>query len=391
MSRPAPIPSELYTDEYFRAQLRWGPAFLETDGRLLPPKGYVILALAQFGSEQRVLDVGCGRGELTMHAAFAGAESHGIDYATAGLRIARRLCDDLPADEQRRLHFYRSDAKVLPFADQSFDCIVTTELTEHLHPWELDECYRECARVLRPDGHIVVHTVPNRLRYTVYYPIRTAFRRVLRMPLELPDKDPLEEPLHVNEHTPLYMWRSLNRCFHARVYARSPRHFFAHRLSDRLRRLNPVAAIRCKNLWAIGVPRGPGARARLRALLHRVHEPPRALRMGTTELPHLGRGWSPPVYAPPVVRFVRGAADVRMAGDARARAIELGYRWAGPAEPDPVEIRLGRALLGREEAEAEAGTLRFTLPPGRLPEARLTLVLRAPPALGVHTLRVVGA
>ena len=62
----------------------------------------------------------------------------------------------------------------------------------YVHPWELEQCYRECARVLRPDGHMVVHTAPNLWRYTIYYPLRGWGARLLGREAPRPDQDPLE-------------------------------------------------------------------------------------------------------------------------------------------------------------------------------------------------------
>jgi SAM-dependent methyltransferase len=389
VSQPQPLSSGLYDEEYFRGRLKGGGLFLDASGRLLPDKGYVILPLADFAPGQRVLDIGCGRGELALHAALAGADAHGLDYAAAGLRFARQLRDDLSGPERARLHFHRGDGKRLPFRDRSFDRIVTSEFTEHVHPWELEECYRECARVLRPDGHMVVHTAPNRWRYEIYYPLRALRARLFGGEAPDPDHDPLEEPLHVNEHTPMYMWRSLNRHFCARVFVSSPRRFFATTLWDRLRTANPLHLVRAKNLWALAVPRGPGARARMRELIARLGAPRAELRMGTVELPHLRGRWSRPGWGPPALRTLGGAAGVTLAGGAGARAIEIDYRWIGGATPGgELELRCGGGPPLRATARDALGTLRIPAAGGELERPRVELELRAPAELGICALRV---
>ena len=50
------------------------------------------------------------------------------------------------------------DGRILPFEDQSFDIIFSSNVLEHIP--DLDGALRECARVLKPDGKMV-HVVPS--------------------------------------------------------------------------------------------------------------------------------------------------------------------------------------------------------------------------------------
>lgn len=388
---PAPIPSSAYTDAYYRFQNRGGSMFLETGGLLLPPKCYVLLGFADLHPGLRVLDVGCGRGELALNAALAGADTTGVDYSAAALALAAEAAAALGRGVDPRPRFVRCDAKSLPFPDASFDRILSTEVAEHLHPWELDRCYAECARVLAPGGHLVVHTVPNRLRYTAYYPLRNAAARVLGRRRPTADRDPLEDHFHVNELSPLGMWRSLRRHFWVRVFVRSPRDFFLRDLRTAARRAHPLHLLRCKNLWAVGVPRGPDERERLRAVLRRAVTLPRsALEMGTGELPHLGRGWSQPLWAPPVVRRLKGVAAARLATGPGLGALEVEYLYLeGHADPGSLEIRVEGRSLGTQRTRAPGGGLRVPVPTELLERASVRVELLSRSPLGVRRLALV--
>jgi SAM-dependent methyltransferase len=87
----------------------------------------------------KVLDVGCGR-KPYKNTYFAAAESYiGIDFAT-------------PNNEPDVV----GSALDLPFENQSFDTVVSTELLEHV-PDPL-RALREMHRVLRPGGYIILTT-----------------------------------------------------------------------------------------------------------------------------------------------------------------------------------------------------------------------------------------
>ena len=56
------------------------------------------------------------------------------------------------------LHFLRADGMALPFADRSFDLVLSHAVIEHVSDAAL--YLRECRRVLRPDGRLYLSTAP---------------------------------------------------------------------------------------------------------------------------------------------------------------------------------------------------------------------------------------
>ena len=84
----------------------------------------------------RVLDVACGTGFLTRHLR---GDVVGLDQSEAMLEVARTR---VPHGE-----FVRGDALVLPFADASFDRVVTGHFYGHLDERERARFLREARRV----------------------------------------------------------------------------------------------------------------------------------------------------------------------------------------------------------------------------------------------------
>jgi SAM-dependent methyltransferase len=167
--RPAVDAAE-YDEAYFLCASEGYRDFAVSRGRRLGPRFRKALSLADVRPAQRVLDIGCGRGELVMRCALLGALATGIDYSEAAVAIAREALASYPPDVQERATFVLMDARRLEFADASFDTAFMTDVVEHLTPAELAATLAEVRRVLRPGGRLVVHTSPNRLLLDCVYP-----------------------------------------------------------------------------------------------------------------------------------------------------------------------------------------------------------------------------
>lgn len=96
----------------------------------------------------RVLDVGCGTGEITarLAAKYPGATFVGVDLEEAHLERARRRCREFGA----RIQFQRGDALELPFAEGEFDYVVCRHLLQAVP--DAIRVLAEIQRVLRPGG-----------------------------------------------------------------------------------------------------------------------------------------------------------------------------------------------------------------------------------------------
>ena len=106
----------------------------------------------------RVLDLGCGTGELTRTLAAAG-------LWVAGCDISRQMLLRAPRDRGGYAGWVQLEPgwRRLPFASAAFDVVVAASVLEYVS--EPAVILRECARVLRPGG-VVLYTVPD-LRHPV--------------------------------------------------------------------------------------------------------------------------------------------------------------------------------------------------------------------------------
>ena len=88
-----------------------------------------------------ILDLGCGACDNAVWLPKS-CRYVGTDVSTAGLALAREL--------DRQAQTVRADAQRLPFADQSFDAVLSTWAIEHFH--EPARTLLEVIRVLKPGG-----------------------------------------------------------------------------------------------------------------------------------------------------------------------------------------------------------------------------------------------
>jgi ubiquinone/menaquinone biosynthesis C-methylase UbiE len=193
-----PLPSELYDREYFLSERCEGYEVFKARRGVSLVKGRQVALLAP-GPGVRVLDAGCGRGEVLLACARAGADVAGIDYSEAAAEIARETLAEVAGSE-----LVRGSVVALPWPDATFDRVLCADVIEHLDPGEAVHALGEFHRVLRPGGLLVVHTSPNRLFRQLTWPLaRPVLRAVgLRANAERVDAWLAEaRRYHVNEQT----------------------------------------------------------------------------------------------------------------------------------------------------------------------------------------------
>ncbi|HEY3296755.1 MAG TPA: methyltransferase domain-containing protein [bacterium] len=110
----------------------------------------------------RILDFGCGTGEIDILMARHGREVVGYDISQIALDTAKDHLAKEPQAVQNRLRFVLGAGNRLPFEDQSFDSVFCNHVLEHIaHPTPI---LKDLARVLKPGGALLVQ-VPDGLAY----------------------------------------------------------------------------------------------------------------------------------------------------------------------------------------------------------------------------------
>jgi ubiquinone/menaquinone biosynthesis C-methylase UbiE len=256
---PPSVPESSYDADYYLRHCAGAEAWRDSEGRCLDPLYAGALKQAGLARGERVVDIGTGRGELLVAAVEAGAASAiGVEYSSAALELCRRTLTVHGSPESARVIL--ADARLLPIPDRDADVVTMLDVVEHLSPEELAQALREAWRVLHPGGRVFIHTMPNRLIYSITYRLQRGLApwRWFRWPRD--PRNEFERAMHVNEQTARSLRRALEDAAYERVRVRHgdwihdefvpsgrSRQLYRRLASRRLTR--PLGAA---DLWAIG-------------------------------------------------------------------------------------------------------------------------------------------
>jgi SAM-dependent methyltransferase len=110
------------------------------------------------GPSTKVIDVGCGAGRHAFEAYRRGADVVAFDRDGSELRsvdtILRAMAETGEAPAAASAKVVLGDALSLPYADETFDCVIASEILEHI-PQD-DAAIAELVRVLKVGGTLAV-------------------------------------------------------------------------------------------------------------------------------------------------------------------------------------------------------------------------------------------
>ena len=163
-----------------------------------------IVKLTDIQSEDRVLEIGCGAGNV-IEKKRAG-KLFGVDISPSILTKAKQRLED-------RVDLFQGDAQVLPCKDEVFTQVICSEVLEHL--LSPSEALKEMVRLLEPKGRAVV-SIPNEqlinwfkkifIRLRIFHWLMTQRGEYREMP------ERMEDEWHLHTY-PLGDWLNLFKTF----------------------------------------------------------------------------------------------------------------------------------------------------------------------------------
>jgi SAM-dependent methyltransferase len=133
-------------ENYWSREDRWGTDSYTNVEQVLVP-------LISCCGRGRVLDIGCGMGRLVKALLKAGFDAKGVDVSERVIAANREIY---------RNRFFGGSALALPFENNSFDTVVSTDCLEHISSDDLPHAISEIARVATRSVYLTVSTALDR-------------------------------------------------------------------------------------------------------------------------------------------------------------------------------------------------------------------------------------
>lgn len=225
--------SSLYNKEYYLRELPEADRYHLSNGSELLEKHERSLRFGGIRAGEKVLDIGCGRGELTYQCALLGSRVVAVDFSADALPLCRQTLLCLPKPLQANVRLIRMDARHIALRER-FDLIFLIDIVEHLYDGQLREIFETLKGLLSEKGRILIQT-PNWNYENILYPSKrilsmpatflkqvgrvlrgkrkeTSFREWLRNTFKVRYPQSIHSTLHINVKTPASLQRLLSEC-----------------------------------------------------------------------------------------------------------------------------------------------------------------------------------
>ena len=142
-------PQKFYTKDYFLKDCAGSEVFLKSKGKKMTERFRIGLEMVKIEKGMKVLDIGCGRGEITHYCFQQGAKVIGLDFSQEAIRIARKTYPQVP-------FFHQDVFKYQP--KTKFSLIIMLDFVEHVPKGKFTTLLKKCYRWLEREGQILIHT-----------------------------------------------------------------------------------------------------------------------------------------------------------------------------------------------------------------------------------------
>lgn len=115
------------------------------------------LDLARVHAGERVLDLGCGRGEVAYQCALRGCRVTALDYSPAAVEITRETLSQLPPERQAEVSVACQDVDTLSLEGR-YDAVFLLDIVERLTEEQLAGLFARLRPHLNPGARVVIHT-----------------------------------------------------------------------------------------------------------------------------------------------------------------------------------------------------------------------------------------
>lgn len=235
-----------YDEDYYLQDCGGYAEFQKFHGKRLDQRLTNMMYLVAPKEGDRILDLGCGRGELTYMLSRYASKTVGIDYSEAAVAIAKKNFGKY--QNEQNLSYQCGDIMQLD-PKETYNKIVMADVYEHIEAEVMEKLLEKTARLLTEDGVLYIHMAPNLDYYEKVYAKQVqAVNSGGFLPAN--PRSRYEERMHINEQRPLDLKRTLLRYFPS-VYVWSGSIEMEEQLMDILKQQieNEVNAVAGKQIF----------------------------------------------------------------------------------------------------------------------------------------------
>jgi len=126
------VEAKLYNRNYYLTDCDGYEDYVK--GNLNFKRNQRVINFAKIKGGEEILDIGCGRGELTYKCALRGCKVVAVDYSQDALSLTKETISRLPDELQKNVIVKLMDVSEINL-NKKFDVIFMIDLVEHLYDW----------------------------------------------------------------------------------------------------------------------------------------------------------------------------------------------------------------------------------------------------------------